>query len=206
MTQNPLQKLNVNSPSISGCPNHPKGTTMNLTETPISSIPIDHSSFLKINRDQVRLPNGNVHTRIVVRHPGAACILATTPDNRVVLVRQWRYAANQVTLEIPAGKLDEGEDPAACALRELGEETPYTAERVEKILDFFSAPGFCDEVLHLYRARNITPTSSLQPDEDELVETELYSRAQIRSLLAEGAFKDGKTLIALQYWLLNEAE
>lgn len=179
---------------------------MNLTETPISSTPIDHSGFLKINRDQVQLPNGNVHTRIVVRHPGAACVLATTPDNRVVLVRQWRYAANQATLEIPAGKLDEGEDPAACALRELGEETPYTAERVEKILDFFSAPGFCDEVLHLYRARNITPTSSLQPDEDELVETELYSRAQIRSLLADGAFKDGKTLIALQYWLLNEAE
>ena len=105
---------------------------MNLTETPVSSTPIDHSGFLKINRDQVRLPNGNVHTRIVVRHPGAACILATTPDNRVVLVRQWRYAANQATLEIPAGKLDEGEDPAACALRELGEETPYTAERVEK--------------------------------------------------------------------------
>ena len=187
-------------------PNHPKDNTMNLTETPISSTPIDHSSFLKINRDQIQLPNGNIHTRIVVRHPGAACVLATTPDNQVVLVRQWRYATNQATLEIPAGKLDDGEDPAVCALRELGEETPYTAERVEKILDFFSAPGFCDEVLHLYRARNITPTSSLQPDEDELVETELYTREQIRTLLANGALKDGKTLIALQYWLLNEAE
>ena len=174
---------------------------MNLTETLVSSTPIDDSSFLKISCDQVRLPNGNVHTRIVVRHPGAACILATTADNRVVLVRQWRYATNQATLEIPAGKLDDGEDPAVCALRELGEETPYTAERVEKILDFFSAPGFCDEVLHLYRARNITPTSSLQPDEDELVEAELYSREQIREMLANGAFKDGKTLIALQWWL-----
>ena len=174
---------------------------MNLTETPVSSTPIDDSSFLKISRDQVRLPNGNVHTRIVVRHPGAACVLATTPDNQVVLVRQWRYATNQATLEIPAGKLDEGEDPAVCALRELGEETPYTAERVEKILDFYSAPGFCDEVLYLYRARNITPTSSLQPDEDELVETELYSREQIREMLANGKFKDGKTLIALQWWL-----
>lgn len=178
-----------------------KDITMNLTETLVSSTPIDDSSFLKISCDQVRLPNGNVHTRIVVRHPGAACILATTADNRVVLVRQWRYATNQATLEIPAGKLDDGEDPAVCALRELGEETPYTAERVEKILDFFSAPGFCDEVLHLYRARNITPTSSLQPDEDELVEAELYSREQIREMLANGAFKDGKTLIALQWWL-----
>ena len=183
-----------------------------LREQPLASEPLLQGHFLRVQRDTVRLPggqhggHGGTATREYVRHPGAACVLATTPDNRVVLVRQWRYAANQATLEIPAGKLDEGEDPAVCALRELGEETPYTAERVEKILDFFSAPGFCDEVLHLYRARNITPTSSLQPDEDELVETELYSRAQIRSLLAEGAFKDGKTLIALQYWLLNEAE
>ena len=174
---------------------------MNLTDTPVSSTPIDHRGFLKINRDQVRLPNGNVHTRIVVRHPGAACILATTPDNRVVLVRQWRYAANQATLEIPAGKLDEGEDPAACALRELGEETPYTAERVEKILDFFSAPGFCDEVLHLYRARNVVPNSSLKPDEDEFTETQLCTREEARRLIADNTVKDGKTLIALLHWL-----
>ena len=174
---------------------------MELTETLISTTPIEHNSFLRIDRDQIRLPNGNEHARIVVRHPGAACILAVTDDDKVVLVRQWRHAAGRALLEIPAGKLDEGEAPAACALRELGEETPYTAERVEKILDFFSAPGFCDEVLHLYRARNITPTSSLQPDEDELVETELYGREQIREMLANGEFKDGKTLIALQWWL-----
>ena len=179
---------------------------MNLAETKLSSTPIDGGGFLKISRDEVRTPSGNTCTRIVVRHPGAACVLATTADDKAVLVRQWRYAVGEATLEIPAGKLDAGEDPAACALRELAEETPYTAAAAEKILHFYSAPGFCDEVLHLYRARNITPTSSLQPDEDELVETELYSRAQIRSLLAEGAFKDGKTLIALQYWLLNEAE
>ena len=174
---------------------------MNLTETQLSSEPIFDGKFVTIARDTVRLPNGNPSYRIVIRHPGAACVLAVTEADEVVLVRQWRYATNQATLEIPAGKLDDGEDPAVCALRELGEETPYTAERVEKILDFFSAPGFCNEVLHLYRARNITPTSSLQPDEDELVETELYSREQIREMLANGEFKDGKTLIALQWWL-----
>ena len=136
---------------------------MELTETLISTTPIEHNSFLRIDRDQIRLPNGNEHARIVVRHPGAACILAVTDDDKVVLVRQWRHAAGRALLEIPAGKLDAGEDPAQCALRELGEETPYTAERVEKIFAFYSAPGFCDEILHLYRAVNITPTSSLHP-------------------------------------------
>ena len=97
---------------------------MNLTETLISSKPIDHSSFLQIDRDTIRLPNGNEQTRTVIRHPGAACILAITPDNKVVLVKQWRHATGYALLEIPAGKLDENEDPAACALRELGEETP----------------------------------------------------------------------------------
>ena len=138
---------------------------MELTETLISSSPVVHNSFLRIDRDQIRLPNGNEHARIVVRHPGAACILAVTDDDKVVLVRQWRHAAGRALLEIPAGKLDAGEDPAQCALRELGEETPYTAERVEKIFAFYSAPGFCDEILHLYRAVNITPTSSLHPDQ-----------------------------------------
>ncbi len=109
---------------------------MNLQETLIGSSPIDHSGFLKINRDQIRLPNGSEHERVVIRHPGAACVLAITPDNRVVLVRQWRHAAGRDMLEIPAGKLDDGEDPVQCALRELGEETPYAAEKVEKIILF----------------------------------------------------------------------
>lgn len=174
---------------------------MNLTETLISSTPIDHNSFLHINREQIRLPNGNEHTRIVVRHPGAACVLAVTPDEKVVLVRQWRHAVGHATWEIPAGKLDDGEDPAVCALRELGEETPYTAERVEKITAFYSAPGFCDEVLHLYRAINISPNSTLSPDEDELVETELLSKAEVKATIAQGEIMDAKTLIALQFWL-----
>ena len=176
---------------------------MELTETLISTTPIEHNSFLRIDRDQIRLPNGNEHARIVVRHPGAACILAGTDDDKVVLVRQWRHAAGRALLEIPAGKLDAGEDPAQCALRELGEETPYTAERVEKIFAFYSAPGFCDEILHLYRAVNITPTSSLHPDQDEFVETELWTRDQVRQAIQSGDICDAKTLLALQYWLME---
>lgn len=178
---------------------------MNLQETLISSSPIDHSGFLKINRDQIRLPNGSEHERVVIRHPGAACVLAITPDNRVVLVRQWRHAAGRDMLEIPAGKLDDGEDPVQCALRELGEETPYAAEKVEKIISFYTAPGFCDEVLHLYRAINITPTSSLQPDQDELLEVELLTASQVHAAMQSGDICDAKTLIALQFWLMEQA-
>lgn len=174
---------------------------MNLAETKLSSTPIDGGGFLKISRDEVHTPNGNTCTRIVVRHPGAACVLATTADDKAVLVRQWRYAVGEATLEIPAGKLDAGEDPAACALRELAEETPYTAAAAEKILHFYSAPGFCDEVLHLYRARNVVPNSSLKPDEDEFTETQLCTREEARRLIADNTVKDGKTLIALLHWL-----
>lgn len=176
---------------------------MELKETLIQSTPIDHSSFLHLDRDQVCLPNGNQHERIVVRHPGAACVLAITPDERVVLVRQWRHAAGRALLEIPAGKLDVGEDPAECARRELGEETPYVAERVEKMCAFYSAPGFCDEILHLYRAINISPTSTLSPDQDELVETVLLTRHEVQAAITSGEICDAKTLIALQFWLLE---
>ena len=106
---------------------------MDLKETKLSSEPIYQGSFVTINRDKVRLPNGNESQRIVIRHPGAACVLAVTEEGKAVLVRQWRYAADAATLELPAGKLDAGEDPAECALRELAEETPYTADRVNLI-------------------------------------------------------------------------
>ena len=108
---------------------------MDLKETKLSSEPIYEGSFVTISRDRVRLPNGNESQRVVIRHPGAACVLAETEDGKVVLVRQWRYAADQATLELPAGKLDiAGEDPAECALRELAEETPYVADSVKLLL------------------------------------------------------------------------
>ncbi|MDO4879081.1 MAG: NUDIX hydrolase [Neisseria sp.] len=178
---------------------------MNLTETQISSEPIFDGTFVTIARDTVRLPNGNQGSRIIIRHPGAACVLAVTPDDEVVFVRQWRYATGGPLLELPAGKLDEGEDPAACALRELAEETPYSAERVELAATFYTAPGFCNEKMYLYFAVNVSKTSTLQPDKDEFVETVLLNREQIRQALAQNQIQDGKTLIGLQHWLLAQA-
>ena len=176
-----------------------------LQEAPLASETLYRGSFIDICRDRVRLPNGHEAERVVVRHPGAACVLAVTADKRVVLVRQWRHPTAQALLEVPAGKLDAGEDPAVCALRELAEETPYRAERVEKLAEFYTAPGFCDEKMHLYRAVNISADSTLQADEDECVETVLLDRAAVRQALAGGDIRDAKTLIALQHWLLQEA-
>lgn len=176
----------------------------NLTEILISSESIEHNSFLNIDRDQIQLPNGNIHERIVVRHPGAAAILAITEDDKVVLVRQWRHAIGRDMLELPAGKLDAGETPESCAMRELGEETPYTAKRMEKIHTFFTAPGFCDEMMHIFRAIDIRANSTLSPDEDELVETELLTRDEVHQAIQSGDICDAKTLIALQTWLAEK--
>ena len=176
---------------------------MNLTETQLSSEPIFDGKFVTIARDTVRLPNGTQGYRIVIRHPGAACVLAVTEADEVVLVRQWRYATGQALLELPAGKLDAGEDPAVCAARELEEETPYRAQSVRLLHTFYTAPGFCDEKMYLYLAESITPTSTRKPDQDEFVETVLLSRQAVRKAIAANQIQDGKTLVGLQYWLLN---
>lgn len=180
--------------------------SMNLQEKTISSRVIHDAGFLKIYQDNIALPNGNTSTRLLIRHPGAACVLAITDDDKMVLVRQWRYAADRATLEIPAGKLDPNEDPAQCALRELAEETPYVAAKIHKIMQFYSAIGFCDEILYLYRASELTPNSQLKPDQDEFVETVLFSREEVRLAIENGEICDGKTLIAAQLWLSELSE
>ena len=177
---------------------------MDLKETRLTSEPVLENSFLNVHRDTIRLPNGHTHERIVVRHPGASCVLALTAEEKVILVRQWRYAVDKPLLELPAGKLDHaGENPAECALRELAEETPYTAERVRLLHTFYTAPGFCDEKIYLYQAEGVRAGSTLQNDEDEFTETVLLGREAIRAALQDGEIVDAKTLIGLQYWLLN---
>lgn len=177
---------------------------MNLQETCLSSELIVENTFLSIHHDHIRLPNGNESERVVVRHPGAACVLALADQNEVVLVRQWRYAVDKPLLELPAGKLDHaGENPAECALRELAEETPYTAERVKLLHTFYTAPGFCDEKMYLYQAEGVREGSALENDEDEFTETVLMSREAVKAALQNDEIADAKSLIGLQYWLLN---
>lgn len=176
---------------------------MNLTETKISSEEVYHGAFINVFEDTVCLPNGNQAQRIVVQHPGAAAVLAVTSEQKVVLVCQWRYPVGEALLEIPAGKLDgKNEDPAHAAVRELAEETPYTATEVKLIHTFYTVPGFGDEKMYLYLAENVQADSKLSADEDEIIEPVLLSREEVRKALASNQIHDGKTLIALQYWLL----
>ncbi|MDR3349280.1 MAG: NUDIX hydrolase [Acidaminococcales bacterium] len=152
--------------------------------------------MLKYDIDEVLLPNGRQASREVIKHPGAAAVAAVLPDGRIVLVRQYRYPVGRVLYELPAGKLDAGEDPLGCARRELAEETGFTAGKWRKLSSIVTAPGFCDEVIHIFRADDLA-AGRQRPDEDEFVETVFLSTAEIGNLVKTGAICDAKTLAGL---------
>lgn len=176
---------------------------MNMTETRISSQRCFDGRIVSIALDQVRLPDGSQASRECVLHPGGAAVLAVTAQQQVILVRQHRYVCGRDLLELPAGKLDAGEAPALCAQRELAEETPYTAGRVQLLHAFFSSPGFCNERIHLFWAQDVQPNSQACPDEGELLELVLLDESQVRAALAAQQIEDGKTLVALYWWLAS---
>lgn len=149
-----------------------------------------------VTADTVRLPNGHTFAMELVRHPGAAAIVPLDEDGNVTLVRQARYAADGWLLEIPAGKLDHGEDPSICAERELKEETGLTAKRWTPMGFIFVSPGFCDERIHLYLARDLTRTAQAL-EIDEVIELEKVPLAQAIELALNGEITDAKSICAL---------
>lgn len=179
---------------------------MVFDEKKLSCESIYHSSIIQITRDEVLLPSGNTSYRVCINHPGAACVLAITACNKVVLVRQYRYCVGETLLELPAGKIDPQETPENCAKRELAEETPYTAKSIELLYTFYTAPGFCNEKMHLFLASDIAADSQLSPDKDELLQTIELSSEEVKEAIAAGNIKDAKTLIALNYWLSTIAK
>ncbi|WP_159990998.1 NUDIX hydrolase [Pelistega ratti] len=173
-----------------------------LIETPHSSTEIFHGNIIHVFKDTVKLPNGKIAPREVVRHPGAVAVLAITEEDKVILVQQYRHACGKVLLEVPAGKLDiQGESPERCAFRELAEETPYTATSMTLLYTFYTAAGFCDEKMYLYQAHGLTKNSQAKADEDEFVEQVYLSKEEVREALKQQKIQDSKTLIALQHWL-----
>lgn len=176
---------------------------MELTETRIRSQRCFDGKIISICLDQVRLPDGSEASRECVLHPGGAAVLAVTPEQQVILVRQHRYVCGRDLLELPAGKLDGGEEPARCAQRELAEETPYTAGAVHLLHAFFSTPGFCNERIYLFVAQDVKANSQASPDEGELLELVLLDEHQVREALAQQHIEDGKTLVALYWWLAS---
>ncbi|SMC58544.1 NUDIX hydrolase [Sporomusa malonica] len=171
-------------------------TKTDFHETLINSTRLFEGKIINLRRDEVMLPNGKTGTREVVEHPGAVAIVPITNDGRVILVRQFRHPVQQVMLEVPAGKLDPGERPEACALRELAEETGFVANNLRKLTAMYTTPGFSNEVIHVYLAEGLVE-SDKQPDEDEFINTETYTSEQIREMIISGEICDAKSLVAL---------
>jgi len=153
-------------------------------------------NIINVDRVTVLLPDGRESTRDVVRHPGAAVILPITEDRKILMVEQYRKPCEMISLELPAGKLDDGETPEKCAIRELQEETGYTAGKLTKVLTIHSTPGFSNEVLHMFVATDLVEKKA-NPDEDEFISCKKYEITELISMIEKGEITDAKTIIGI---------
>lgn len=169
-------------------------------EVVIESRNIFAGRLIQVRVDQVRMPDGSVHGREIVEHPGAVAIVPVLPGGDAVMVRQYRHAIRQHTLELPAGTRESGEEPRETALRELREETGYTARQLTELVRFYVSPGWTNEELILYLAQDIIAgTSATEPDEDLTLET--IAPADVAALIQRGAISDSKSIVGLLAWL-----
>lgn len=166
----------------------------NLREECLRQETIFQGRLLRLNRDIVRLPDGVETTREVICHPGAVAIVAIEKEE-LLLVKQYRYPIAQETLEIPAGKLEPGETPEACAQRELREETGYQGS-LTYLGHFFSTPGFSDEVIHLFSACDLV-WAPLTADDDEFLRVERISFEEAIRKAMNGEYHDAKTTLGI---------
>ncbi len=146
--------------------------------------------------EKVTLPNGVVKDREVVRHPGAAAMVPILDDGRVVLIRQYRHAIGDFLLEIPAGTLDPGEEPAECAQRELVEEIGYEATSLDKLTEILPAPGYTDEHIHIFLATGLKSAEQCLED-DEVLELEPTAFDRAIEMITAGEIQDAKTIAGL---------
>ena len=168
---------------------------MNLNERTVRSETIFDGKIIKVKKDQAELPNGDLANREVVEHPGGVCVLALDEDGSVTLVRQFRYPIQQQLLELPAGKLEYGEDHYAAAVRELSEETGLEAEEWTYLGYFLSSPGFCTEKIHMYLARKLTRQRQ-HLDEDEFLDVLVMPFEALVEQVMDNTVTDGKTAAA----------
>jgi ADP-ribose pyrophosphatase len=175
-----------------------------LEEITIASNYIYRGRIINVRQDRVKVKGDLEALREIVEHPGAVAILVLNEQEEVILVRQHRQPFKEQLLEIPAGKLEPGEEPLECAKRELLEETGFTAAKWKENGCFYPSPGFCDEKIYLFSASGLTAQASFAPDLDENIEVVFMPLAEIANLIDSGVIKDGKTIIALQQMLLHK--
>jgi ADP-ribose pyrophosphatase len=169
----------------------------------VSTRRIYSGRVINLDVDTVRFPDGSVGELEMIRHPGASAVVPflsdpAGPDPQVLLLRQYRYAAQRYLYEIPAGRLDPGEEPDACARRELREETGCEAERVEHLFTVYTTPGFTDERIHLFMAVGLRRGESAH-EADEFIEMDTMTLSRALELIEQGEIQDAKTALGLLY-------
>ena len=164
-------------------------------ETPLASNRVFEGKVVSVRVDTVRLPDGRQVPREVVEHRPAVVVIPIDADDKVILVRQFRYPVGEALLEAPAGLVEGSETPEECAQRELQEETGQKARSLQSLGSFWSSPGFCDELMYAYIARDLVP-SALEPDSDENIQTQRVPLAQVAGLIRRGDIRDAKTIAA----------
>ncbi|NIS72515.1 MAG: NUDIX domain-containing protein [Proteobacteria bacterium] len=157
---------------------------------------IHETRVFRLCRETVILPNGVLATLDIIHHPGSSAIVPLLPDNRVVMTRQYRQSLRDSLWEIPAGTLNPGEDPLECAKRELVEEVGYEASQLTKLLEIITAPGYCDERVHIYLATGLEPAAQ-NLDQDEVLEVTLLSLDETLLMIRDGRIQDAMTIVAL---------
>lgn len=167
---------------------------MIFEEKTVSTEKVFKGKIVDVRVDMVSLPNGKLAQRDIVEHPGGVGIVALTDDDKIIMVKQFRKPIEKAIYEIPAGKLEKGEDHRLCGIRELREETGYTAENFEYLGFMYPSPGFTDEVTHMYLATGLKQGET-DFDEDEFINTECFTSDEVMKMIMNNEINDAKTVI-----------
>ena len=169
---------------------------MDFYEKQLETKTVYRGSIVNVRNDVAELQNDNRASREVVEHPGGVGIVPVAKDNKILMVRQFRYPMEEELLEIPAGKLGEGEDPFECAVRELSEETGCTAGKYVNLGAIYPSPGFCRETLHLYLALDLE-YGEMHLDENELLSVEAIGIDELIGMIMANELKDAKSVVGI---------
>lgn len=167
-----------------------------IEEKTISSDRVYTGKTISLRVDTVEVPNRGYQKREIVEHNGAVGIIAITPENKVILVKQFRKAIEKELWEIPAGKIEIGENPKDCAIRELKEETGYSAEKIKLIHKFYTSAGFSNQKIYIFLAENLIQGEQ-NFDEDEVIEVKEFEMDEVYSMIQKNEIEDAKTSIGL---------
>lgn len=174
-----------------------------LSEKTLSSSYLYRGRIINVRQDRVQASGNQVAFREIVEHPGAVAILALDEEKNLILVKQHRQPAGEILLEIPAGKLEPGEDPMDCAKREMAEETGLEGSSWQELFAFYPSPGFCDEKIFLYKVEDLNKAAAPVTDPEEKISVIKLPLKDVGDMIISGEIKDGKTIIAMQYALIS---